>query len=417
MTGRGAIPALAFSCVTGVLVLYLMEFGVRSLRADPGIEAVERAEAEGRPFDPRSRMDVVRDLRAAGVAAVPRLIPAALRRETRPGEFHSRIELDGREVFPLAGISRRTTVLCNESGEYAVFESDEHGFRNPRGIWDSAPVDLLLIGDSFTIGECVGPGESIGDRLRLRFPAAINLGYGGNSPLLELATLVEYGARLRPRTTLWFYFENDLAWFDIGKDRRTPVLMRYLTPGFSQGLVARQPDIDASLDSLLEAADADADEASPIERLRRVHGTPGDRWPSWLRLKSLRTAIGRQRHRLFRASREPPDFELFRATLARARETVAQWNGELVFVYLPGVWTFGDASEVPSWRSPEAPRRVRELVASLGLPLIDIETAMRTHPDPPSLYAFRGLSALGSPHLGRDGYAYTAEVVADRLER
>ena len=38
----------------------------------------------------------------------------------------------------------------------------------------------------------------------------INLGKGGNGPILEYAALKEYGEPLRPRIVLWFYFENDL---------------------------------------------------------------------------------------------------------------------------------------------------------------------------------------------------------------
>lgn len=38
------------------------------------------------------------------------------------------------EFLPVAGMATTTTVFCNESGEYVVYESDEHGFHNPRGM-------------------------------------------------------------------------------------------------------------------------------------------------------------------------------------------------------------------------------------------------------------------------------------------
>ena len=43
------------------------------------------------------------------------------------------ININGAEVFPLAGVANKFTVFCNEMGEYTNYESDEHGFNNPRG--------------------------------------------------------------------------------------------------------------------------------------------------------------------------------------------------------------------------------------------------------------------------------------------
>jgi hypothetical protein len=413
---RAAFQALLPGLLIAILAHYLIELALRTSRPDPGLKAIERAEALGRPFDHRSRREVVRALRASGIDAVPRLVPAALREATPQGEFRSGISFEGREMLPLAGPSQRTTVLCNEAGEYAIFESDEHGFRNPLGIWDSAPVELLLLGDSFTIGECVGTGESLGDRLRSQVPDTINLGYSGHSPLFELATLVEYGPRLRPRTTLWFYFENDLAWFDIGKDRNTPLLMRYLEPDFRQGLIAIQPEIDASLRSRIEASLAQGEDSGPAERLSKARRSAIRRIADFLRLTKLRSEIGWLR-RAHSPSREaPPDFELFAEILTRATATVESWEGELVLVYLPGVWNFEKRPRVPRWRPADMPERVKQVGTSLGLRLIDVESAMRAHDDPLSLFSYRGLSVLGSPHLNAEGYAFIAGVVAKRLE-
>jgi hypothetical protein len=414
---RDPALALVWSLAVGMLTLYALELGFRLLGSDPAVAAIERAEAAGRPFDPRSRMEVVRDLRARGVDAVPRVVPAGLREQTPDGEFRSQIAIDGREVLPLAGISRRTTVLCNETGEYAIYESDEHGFRNPQGMWDQGAVDLVLLGDSFTIGECVGAGESLSDRLRAHLPATVNLGYSGNSPLLELATLAEYGPALAPRATLWFYFENDLAWFDLGKDRRTPLLMRYLGSDFRQGLLALQPEIDRSLEAIVESTAGRSGDAGPIDRLKKARGGPADRLGRLLRLQKLRSAIGRLRGPRTSSRAETPAYELFGAILSRARETVEAWEGELVFVYLPGVWNFQEEVGVPHGGSAERPERVKALAASLGLRLIDVEAAMHAHDDPLSLFSYRGVSILGPPHMNAAGYAYSAGIVIEQLGR
>jgi hypothetical protein len=415
-TSRVRMLGVATSVIVTVLMLYAGELVLRVLRPDPAIAAIEAAEREGRPWDRRSRAEVVRDLRAQGVDAVPRTVPAKLLESTPDGSYHSRIVIDGREVLPLAGISRKTVVLCNETGEYAVYQSDEHGFRNPLGLWDRAPVDLVLLGDSFTVGECVPPGRDLGGQLRRHFSTTVNLGVGGHAPLLELAILEEYGPALRPRRVLWFYFENDLWWFDLGINKRAPLLMRYLEPGFRQGLLQMQPEIDARLTELAMSELREPGESS-VDRMNEVRGSGLRHLLRFATLQKLRAAIGRLiRPPRSPAEREPADLALFESILARARDRTASWGGELVFVYLPGSWNFGRGV---GWR-PRDDRvrdRVLALAAALGLPVIDVQAALEEREDPLSLYAYPGTSILGPPHFNADGYAFVARLVLDSIGR
>jgi hypothetical protein len=414
---RNHALALALSVVASLLLLYAAELFLRLSTRDPGLAAVEQAAAAGHPFDARSRMERVRALRAEGVEAVPRVVPSALRETSPEGELRSQVAVDGRELLPLSGISRRTTVLCNETGEYAIYQSDEHGFRNPTGLWEQGPVELLLLGDSFTVGECVAPGSIIGDRLRARVPATLNLGYSGNSPLRELATLSEYGPSLAPRRVLWLFFENDLSWFDLGKDRKTPLLMRYLDADFTQGLMALRPEIDRRLEARVEEAVARLDDESPVGRLEALREGPVRKLAGFLGLRELRIRLGRLRGSEAAGAPEAPDYALFARILAEAKERVDAWGGELVFVYLPGVWKFSEGGWTPSWGSNETRERALAVVASQGIRLIDVEAAMREHDDPLSLYSYRGMSVLGSPHMNAEGYGFAAEVVLDALDR
>jgi len=78
-------------------------------------------------YDGRSPSEVIENLRNSGINAVP--YPSA-------GLFGTEgFESGGDRVYPLAGISNRTTLMCNESGQWITYESDEHGFHNPLGIW------------------------------------------------------------------------------------------------------------------------------------------------------------------------------------------------------------------------------------------------------------------------------------------
>lgn len=414
LNSRGRVLGLATSVIVSVFMLYVAELALRLLLPDPGFAAIEAADRSGKPWDRRARVEVVADLRARGVDAVSRTVPAALLEETPDGTYRSRISIDRREVLPLAGISRKTVVLCNETGEYAVYESDEHGFRNPLGLWRSAPADLVLVGDSFALGECVPSEQALGDRLRQKYPATVNLGMGGHAPLFELATLEEYGPVLQPRRVVWFYFENDLWWFDLGINKRTPLLMRYLEPGFRQGLLHMQPEIDDSLKALWATGSQDP-VVNPFHRAEKLRGTGAVRLLRFFTLSKLRNTVNAlMRPPPSPAEREPPELALFGSILERARDRTASWGGELFFVYLPGSWNFDRGI---GWRPRDDRVRnsVLELARSLDLTVIDVQQAMVEHDEPLSLYSYRGTSALGPPHLNGMGYAFVAQLVFERI--
>ena len=65
--------------------------------------------------------------------------------------------------------------------------------------------------DSFTHGACVNRPDDIASVLRkLTNKTVLNLGYGGNGPLLQYAGLREY-LNKNVKNVLWFYYEgNDL---------------------------------------------------------------------------------------------------------------------------------------------------------------------------------------------------------------
>ena len=69
------------------------------------------------------------------------------------------------ELLPLSGISNATTVLCNESGEYSIYQSDRYGFNTPDKEWDKDKIEFLLVGDSFTNGSCVNEPDRKSTRL------------------------------------------------------------------------------------------------------------------------------------------------------------------------------------------------------------------------------------------------------------
>src|SRR5262249_37166437 len=145
----------------------------------------------------------------------------------------SAIALNGREVLPLGTVSRRATLLCNEGGQWIRYQSDRRGFNNPDDVWDSRALQIAALGDSFAHGYCVPSDRNFVALIRERYRATVNLGIAGSGPLMMLATLTELAAPQAPGIVLWFYYEgNDLT--DLQTERKSPLLQRYLTPGFSQ---------------------------------------------------------------------------------------------------------------------------------------------------------------------------------------
>jgi hypothetical protein len=85
----------------------------------------------GIEFDLRPRLQVVRDLRGQGVDASLAIRPKGF---VELGGLHQ----EGAELLlPLGGISGKTTVLYNESGEYSIYPADRYGFNNPDSEWSS----------------------------------------------------------------------------------------------------------------------------------------------------------------------------------------------------------------------------------------------------------------------------------------
>ena len=354
---------------------------------------VSAAAGLGIDFDTRSRLRVVDELTAAGQDVTLAFLPLAYLSDT----FDSP-DASGR-LFPLAGRANTTSVLCNEAGNYPIYDSDERGFNNPRGTWSEAKLDFLLVGDSYTQGICVASEKNIAGRLREVHPRTLNLGMSNNGPLMMLATLKEYAQSFEPNVVLWIFFGgNDLL--DLAEERRTP-LLNYLEEGFSQGLSDKQQAIDDMVERYME-------EAIATERTtaRKFVHEPRPSFSLW---ESLKLARLRSFARLTYRRNEAADYaelQLFARVLGEADRFVNLWGGQLYFVSLPEYLEF--ARGPTSFQSHS---EVMSIVSDLGVPLIDLRETFLEHADPLSLFPLR-LPA----HYNDSGYALVAETILERID-
>ena len=416
-----ASVAVVCSLYAGELVLHFVGPTLRSAGL-PVMEELRRSDHRrqlaaslekqfGVPIDPRTGLEVVADLRANGVEAVRTVLPSLQLYVNEPA---SGIAGSAKTppIFALGGISDTLTLLCNESGQTVTYRSDERGFRNPAGLWPSAHVDIVTVGDSFTQGYCAGPGGYFVDLIREDYHATLNLGMSGNGPLLELATLKEYAASLRPRLVLWFYFEgNDLL--DLRAEQHNALLMRYLEDGFRQELSHRQGEVDRAFVEFMkkeEVWEAGLREAK-IRNRRGVVGQVID----FAVLPRLRTRLGLLTGRSKNESdlaTALEDLRLFRQVLSSARSTVASWGGTLDFVYLPDAARFLPQYAFDRQLAERHHEKILRVAADLGIPIIDVLPAFEAQPDPISLFPFRGPG-----HYAEGGHRLVAEEVLKAITR
>ena len=155
---------------------------------------------------------------------------------------------DPSEFYHLANVPRSYIVFCDEARSSADWNSDELGFRNPVGQLESN-IDFIFIGDSFTEGACEAERFTFAGLFRERGEKVFNLGRSGAGPLVNLATLAEYGGAVKAKTVLWFVFTgNDLQNL---RDEKTTKLSNYLMPGYSQNLLSHRTNVSKDLKRLL----------------------------------------------------------------------------------------------------------------------------------------------------------------------
>src|SRR5262249_47708666 len=167
---------LALGLLSMILSIYVSELLLYACGFNATTQIARMARALGVDFDTRDKLQVIADLEKQGIRARPNLSPTNLLEDEQNGTRRSMVAIHGSETLPLTGIANELTVYCNESGSYMMYESDEHGFHNPRGIWASTSIDIVALGDSFTQGSCVPSDKNAVALIRRSYPATLNLG-------------------------------------------------------------------------------------------------------------------------------------------------------------------------------------------------------------------------------------------------
>lgn len=328
-------------------------------------------------YDARTKIEVIQDFLDLGIKAFPAASPA----------LHSNIS--NSQIYNLGTISDTKTVLCSEGGDWTIYQSDEHGFNNPKELYNNN-LDIILAGDSFTEGGCVKPDETISAVLHKAGFNAINIAMSGNGPLTELASIKEYAQPIKPKIVIWVYYVNDLS--DLERELQSPFLKQYLEDSFfSQNLFLRQEEIDSILTKYLDGRWQSLEKGVNRRKIEQVMAL--------FELTNLRLKFN-----LLPQQKLIPS-PIFKDVLENANDTISKWNGKLYFVYLPPFLRYSSGNEDINREF------VIKTVNELNIPIIDIhKEVFNIHPDPLSLFPFRQVG-----HYNAEGYRLVAESIKNRI--
>jgi hypothetical protein len=364
---------------TTILSIFFFEIYLQYTADNKNIEA-ERKLVE--------KSQKIIELRKRGVQIWPTVNPRILISQDRyivssayddqkPEKMRSGID----NVVPLGNPSDSLLYYCNEGAGDLIYRSDEHGFHNPKGQWNRDDVDIIAIGDSYVQGACVSTKDNVVEWIRRDFPHVINLGSGGNGPLLMYAGLREYGAPMRPDTVLWFFYQNDLI--DIKDEIGNEILIRYLEDSeFTQNLIDRQQNID---EFLKRKIDNTLENVSMLWNVR-IGNIVSQAAKDTFLLRGLR-------HLIYGSSpdagsdkkagtmRTDSSYHLLSHLLVKANSLVESWEGNMVVVFLPDRWSIteeGGESVVLD--------NIKRITQDVDIPLIDLTQAFLSEPNRGALF-------------------------------
>jgi len=350
-------------------------------------------------WDSRRIEQVVLDERSAGREAYPIILPRNF--------LITPLNVNGEKIAPFAGIPHVQTVMCNEQGYYTSYVSDALGFNNPQFFCNQ---DVLILGDSYMLGECVWQNQNLAAHIRSIQPKTVTLGMQGIGPLTMFAMLKEYAPFGKPQKVVWSFYEgNDLQ--DLYWENNVPLLKRYVNePSFTQGLVRQNSEITVALRKWmnqkldkyrLESGEYGTAVIRQNLLLRDVRQA-AKRAISGNIPKPLAGLTGREKERT-------PDgwggAEL-KEILTLAKALIKSWGGELILLYVP---------EGDRFKNNTYANRTRDLVLAtvkdLNIAVLDLVGIFRKHKDPLSLYSVVPVVGRGEivGHLNAQGYAFAAE--------
>ena len=320
-----------------------------------------------------------------------------------PSKYVSLENISDYNFIPLSSFSNEKIYLCNETGEHSFYQSDRYGFNNIDEIWEEKIADLILIGDSFVTGSCTNKfnENNISDYFKKKNLTTINLGFPGHGPLLEYATFVEYGKSKKPKKLLWFYYEgNDLKGLNI--EKKSQILNNYLD-GKSYNLINKQKKIEALLiKNEYKLEDLEKFEQSKIFENNFCN----------LKMQKIRKLVNFSPPILKNKKNEfltENNFKLFEKIILGTRDSLSEWGGELIIVYLPELARY--KKNFVNHDTYKKKKNILNMIRRNNIKVIDIhEEFFSNQKDPLSFFPLRSYG-----HYNLKGYERISRIIYNYL--
>ena len=306
------------------------------------------------------------------------------------GHLDSSFTIDSdNKIFPLSGISNKETILCNENGYFAKYNSDNFGFNNP-SQWHKK-YDYLLLGDSIVEGFCVNEKDNLAGNLKKllnKKDSVINLGRGANGPLKNYAILREYIHLLKVNKILYFHTAaNDLG--DLKRELENPILKNYLTnKNYSQNLSQSQNIIDKNL--IIKIENIIKNYYNFVEMQKKNN---------FIKHLKLHRVV-RFKNKFFRYLKKPNEENIYKELISSEFKDIlklinnlsAKKNIEFYFIYIPDY--YNSSSDPKNAKIVNFNEKyyldILSMVNELNIPIIDLrEKLFEENYDPLSLIPFR----------------------------
>ena len=374
------------SVISIVITLYTFEFYLikkkddrsSNLNTELDIKKERYKIISGKDWDMRTQYQVYKDLLVLNPDVVPYF---------HPNELNLKENI---KIHSLSGVSNSLTVFCNENGYFSLNLSDRYGFNNPDGEWDNSTIDYVFVGDSFTHGYCVNRPNDIPSVIRsIHNKKVLNLGYGGNGPLIEYATLREYLPK-NVKKIVFMYFEgNDLD--NLNNELKKKILTKYIIDeDFNQNLKEKQKFIDYE------------------KRKNILIRSEGDKF-KFLKLRKTRKAIKKiinsKKNLDFNKNYQLEKLEKLEQILFLSKKLAIERKSDFYFVYLPSINYYFKNKQFPD--KSLYFNEIKSIINKLNINFIDIhKEVFEKEKDPKKLFPFdlRG-------HYNIEGYKKVAETI------
>ncbi|MBT5549382.1 MAG: hypothetical protein HOJ79_02770 [Nitrospina sp.] len=366
------------------LSLFLFNFALE-IRPEPYIKNIA---------PPPDKAELILNMRnIENITAYPRISPLVYR------EYYENKLATPVPFLPLSAISN--SVILNgplenpETPGWMIIKSDRYGFNNPDHVYEKPGNKILIVGDSFAAGVPVPEGKDVAGVLRTRGHNAISLGYSGNGPLSELATVLEYGPYLKPDIIFWFWFDgNDVG--DLILESQNPILLKYLKGDeFSQNLIQRQKEIN-EMGKKISEYELNKYLANK-KSYKEINSPHKGSWKFGDLIVSKHNLITLYHIRnLMGFSADTLAMKNFQPILEKAKKTSNNLGAELYFVYIPTIPYIERGAPAPTYKE------VLSGLQKLNIEVLDLYSIFNSMNNPLDLY---------DGHLNEEGYEFLANLL------